>query len=528
MTLSADLAPPPPSSGSVFPAAGTDALNPQLSNFAMKYGGRRRASVAVWSDDRLMQFAQSATEKHEQKQQHAVRTPSSLLRSVSATSYVTAVTEPSAEETRGHGLLGRDVMARILSQLDFRQRMRVRLCSMQLLRLMLDSCTMLATSVDLSPWHKRIDDKVIGDIVCFCGQTVRNLSLRNCWGVTDKGLATIAHYAAAGLETLCLASVWDITDGGLGSLARMCTHLKDLDLSNCRKLSDAGVLSVLDSCPQIEGLTLSYCKNLSDTVLGHQKWMGIKRLNMQRCTGIRDSGFRRWAAQAADTPNKVRVDNMELTSIDEIELGSTEEMVFAYHNSMKENDESSDGEYSTIPCQPKAGGMSFELEELILSDCSFLTDAAVAAIAASCHKLQILSLSFCCAVTESIAEHLSNGCPELRALDMSFCGTAMTDDSILTLARGLKRLERLSIRGCVQVTERGIAYLGRYARNLRMLNLSQCKNVSAEVVDRTCRRWRLLTCQGLMEVDEADFRLAGTREISKAGMKRERARASTA
>ncbi|KAI8822849.1 uncharacterized protein EV422DRAFT_381018 [Fimicolochytrium jonesii] len=532
----------PPSEPTESASEGLGTLPSNMAaNFANRYGGRRRASVAVWSDDRLMQFAQSANDRHEVCEKHVAKV-SSILTQGSTTAIGMDISpalssSPSPNTSQEYGILGREIMTRILGYLNFRARMRIRLVSMQLLRLLLDPRAQLTTDVDLSPWHKRIDDKVIGNVVCFCGQTVRSLSLRNCWSVSDKGLAAIAHYAGSGLETLSLNSVWDITDAGLASMARMCVQLQTLDLSNCRKLSDSGVLSVLDACPKIECLTLSYCKFLSDKVLKHVKWKALKRLNLQRCTGIRDDGFANWVAIASQpSPDETTKqdgnptttdgsDNEDDTTTSQTQLASQRCFSMQLDPDRMINDEESRwGTPSPLTASP-VPITGFALQELVLSDCSFLTDTTVTSVAASCHRLQYLSLSFCCAVTEDFADKLVKGCPDLRALDMSFCGTAVTDANLLKLAQGLRALERLSIRGCIQVTERGIMYLARYARCLRMLNVSQCKNVTEESVRRTGKGWRLLTCQGLVDVDEADFRNA---ERGKRGGRRERARASTA
>ncbi|KAJ3156341.1 anaphase-promoting complex subunit Hcn1 [Geranomyces variabilis] len=580
--LGEDIAPPPPSSAAVF--SGSESAEDlfsspasQASSFAARYSDRRRASVAVWSDDRLMQFAQIATEKSPDVASPREKLPplkkSSSFTRAKAHKVHQRAQMYSVAESRGYGILGRDLMARVLRYLDFRHRMRVRASSMHILRLLLDPRTGLTTEVDLSPWHKRIDDKIVSDVVCFCGQTVRNLSLRNCWTVTDKGLASIAHYAGRGLETLCLASVWDVTDGGIGSMARMCQQLRNIDLSNCRKLSDAGVLGVLDACPAVEIISTSYCKILSDGVLAHPRWRTVRRLNLQRCTGIRDKGFGAWGATAAEasspaaagvvgeavmtdafavaasqdaegpgTPSYSTDAEWHLMDVDGDEEDSTDPGDRGTPGGVGNESAFGSSTAMTPSAPPKTSATAaaaatpagFDLEELILSDCSFLTDATVSAVAASCHKLQYLSLSFCCALTEAFADELCRGCPQLRALDMSFCGTAVTDANLLALARGLSRLERLSIRGCVQVTEQGIGYLARYAKNLKMLNVSQCRNISDDAVRATGRGWRLLTCQGLVEVDEEGFR-KGAYAYDEGGgagagakmVRKERARAST-
>ncbi|KAI9089579.1 hypothetical protein DFS34DRAFT_639085 [Phlyctochytrium arcticum] len=589
LAMSVAIVSPPPSSGAVITSTTTEAPvggSPSpISHLASRYNGRRRASVAVWSDDRLMQFAQATTDKHEGSGKEKLPAAPPKSRRLSASSPTTSTikkehTLPTSAEVRAFGVLGRENMAHVFRFLDFRQRMRVRILSMDILRLLLDPQAMLTTSVDLSPWHKRIDNQVITNVICFCGKTVRELSLRNCWGVTDKGLAAIAHYASNCLENLCLASVWDITDSGIASMARMCSQLKELDLSNCRKLSDAGVCSVLDACRGIETLTLSYCKSLTDNLMSHPRWATVKRIILQRCTGIFDAGFERWVEQLknlavkkeleasqsagdASTPGSTSQHPVvgedggplsELKEEDEEQLEPSHSLTMSDQTMPASSDDGGEDRMDTdtsdddldhdltyddsmSPCSstssslrpaPLSPSLSFALQELILSDCSFLTTATVSAVAASCHHLEILSLSFCCALTEEFADHLTKGCPRLRALDMSFCGMAITDASLETLARGLRWLERLSIRGCIQVTERGILILARYARHLRMLNVSQCKNVDAPLLERVGRGWRLLTCQNLVEVDEVNFRKNGHKLSGRGFGRRDRARASTA
>ncbi|KAI8808957.1 hypothetical protein BJ742DRAFT_807006 [Cladochytrium replicatum] len=250
----------------------------------------------------------------------------------------------------------------------------------------------------------------------------------------------MAQYAP-NIESLLFASLWEITEAGVGPVSRNCPQIREIDFSNCRKLSDSAILSVLEGCRRLQSLSLSYCKNLTDAIFDHPNWANIKRLNIQRCTGIFDPAFLHWkkVAQAAAI-----ADNR--------------------------------------PESPHP----FEMEELFLSDCSFLTDSAVASISSVGSNLRILSLSFCCALTEDSLVLLSRGCPQLQVLDLSFCGGAVTDSSLETLGKGLtSSLERLSVRGCIQVTNAGLCNLEILCPSLVALNVSQCKFVQVSVFENS-------------------------------------------
>ncbi|KAJ3091252.1 hypothetical protein HK100_007221, partial [Physocladia obscura] len=431
-------------------------MNSYVSSLALLHTSKRRASVAVWSDDRLMQMAQNATEKGTPKSSTATvpgRGTSTLSNTKTdpinydsdSKSEISLVYQPSlTDEKPILNPFSNYITATIFSHFDFKTLMRLRILSHSVLSFLEDShLHVLLESVDLSPWHKKIDDSLLYNILQFSGHNIRALNLRNCWQLTDKGLAHIAAHAPR-LQYINLSSVWDVTDSGVAALAKLTTSLHSIDLSNCRKLTDSAVQAVLAFSPELAAIQLSYCKNLTDVVMDHPTWTGVRSVNMQRCTAISDAGFAMWAAKS----------------------------------------------------------LKFALKELVLSDCSFLTDAAVANIAACCGELEVLSLSFCCALTEACFGSLTpadcgiggggGGCGELRVLDVSFCGGAVTDGVLLALARGLKKLERLSVRGCVQVTDVGVNHLKDYARLLKVVNLTQCRNIKILGDELVKLGWTLL------------------------------------
>nr|KAJ3423198.1 anaphase-promoting complex subunit Hcn1 [Polyrhizophydium stewartii] len=412
---------------------------------------KRRVSVAVWSDDRLMQFAQSIVSQGAGRESTSLRSAMHAQSHESLESGLEGSTQMSSTscilDDAPYLGLGPAILVRALQYLDVRHLMRVRRINKSISTLIGDRTHNLLATVDLSPWHKRLDNAALASVVAFCGANVQTLILRNCWQITDQGLSRIAQHAPR-LRALSLSSVWDITEAGLETLAEGCKQLRAIELSNCRKITDRGVLALLDRCPHLDAIGLSYCKNLSDAIMDRSVWGTVRRVNLQRCTGIFDGGFLRWR-----------------------------DAVPAYGLAAL-----TDSPVVTFPGM--RGVAPFALEELNLSDCSFLTDQAIACIGDRCPRLRRLCLSFCCSLTERFAEPLVLGCNELETLDASYCGSAVTDGSLQTLAAGLPQLRRLSIRGCVQVTDAGVDTVLQFAAHLEALNLTQCKQISADTAAR--------------------------------------------
>jgi F-box/leucine-rich repeat protein 7 len=223
------------------------------------------------------------------------------------------------------------------------------------------------------------------------------LRIVGCFKVNDQGLInSIVHCPQ--LQVVDLYSCWDVTTKGIECIAANCHDLISIDLTSCRKVSDEGILVLLKECKQLQNLFLAYCKVLTDNLFSTPKlFASIRRLNLQRCTLIRDEAFRRIATGG---PN-----------------GSAFKLA--------------------------------SLQELVLTDCSFLSNEAIKFISECCPNLEVLSLSFCCAITEVSIKSITL-CKRLISLDLSFCGSAVSDVTLGVLGTELVKLEELNIRGCVR------------------------------------------------------------------------------
>jgi len=488
--------------------------NPNLG-FIQRYSGRRRASVAVWADDQLSKLQQNIQNQMNKQQQE--KSPTSLVANsslhnssaskrtsmmsnsssqassvysslssitkdkdssinfsnkqsiesnlcLSSSTVMTDANTPSSPRKRIMkisemkfnkienqpylGPLPLDLMKRCISFLDYKNQFRIRRISKIFNSLITNGDTSmiedptwkdysikepLSVTIDLSTYPKLINDSVLNTILEACGDDIiENLDLHRCWGITDKGCKSIEAVGSE-IRHLNLLDCWDITDNGLIALSSKLPNLESIDLSNCRKITNISVITLLQNCPKLSKLSLSYCKNLSSELFSNSHiWRKVQHLNLQRCTGIFDAGFAFWKEQI---------------------------------NQEKED-----------PLTPDF----FRLKKLNLSDCSFLTDAAINNIAETCVELEEISLSFCCALTDECILNLITKCKELKVLDLNYCGLAVTDDICHTIAKECKNLSCLGFRGCIQITDEGMNVLLNGKTNIKKINCSQCSNISNE------------------------------------------------
>ena len=272
--------------------------------------------------------------------------------------------------------------------------------------------------------------------------------MKGCFKINNLGLIFIGANCP-NLEILNLHSCWDISSQGLLTLAEGCPKLRSIDLSNCRKIDSVGVIALLDSS-QIEEIILSYCKSLNNDLYKDPfLFSNLKRINLQRCTTITDVGYR----------------HLE--------------------------------------------GHQLELEYLVLSDCSFLTDASISIICKSCPNLKALSVSFVCGLTEKCVDSLIS-LTELETLDVSFCGNLMTNIALEQVGKCLA-LKRLGIRGCFKVGQQFmIDYLDR-STTIECLNVSQCKNLQLDYLKRNYSNIKFLEIENVIDEDPSSKFLTNSR-----------------
>ncbi|PGH01076.1 hypothetical protein AJ80_09059 [Polytolypa hystricis UAMH7299] len=354
------------------------------------------------------------------------------------------------------------ILIRIFQYLDLHHILRLRAVSRHWADLLIKSPDVIHY-LDLSFYNRKVTDEVLTNIICpFVGDRPRIIDINNCFHITDEGFSALANACGNNVQILKMRSVWDVTAPAILEMSNKAKALQEIDLSNCRKVSDTLLARIVGwivpgtglsqqvngqssqvtkyavkgvvqttvqtaagavfGCPYLKRLTLSYCKHVTDRSMHHIAAHAASRLeevDLTRCTTITDQGFQYWG-----------------------------------------------------------NAQFFRLRKLCLADCTYLTDNAIVYLTNAAKGLQELDLSFCCALSDTATEVLALGCPQLTHLNLSFCGSAVSDPSLRCIGLHLLMLQELSVRGCVRVTGTGVESVVEGCNQLRVFDVSQCKNLT--------------------------------------------------
>ncbi|XVF46165.1 hypothetical protein PTKIN_Ptkin03bG0004900 [Pterospermum kingtungense] len=115
------------------------------------------------------------------------------------------------------------------------------------------------------------------------------------------------------------------------------------------------------------------------------------------------------------------------------------------------------------------------LERLRLARCKLITDMGIGCIAVGCRKLRLLCLKWCLRVGDLGVELIALKCKQIRSLDLSYL--PITEKCLKSVLQ-LQHLEDLVLEGCHGIDDAGLSTLEQSCKSLKMLNLSNCQNVT--------------------------------------------------
>lgn len=155
----------------------------------------------------------------------------------------------------------------------------------------------LAHLVQAAAWLQAVNldgtklrDQSLLQLLNYC-KTIKRLSLRQCYSLTDASLKEIA--GQADLRVLDLSGVYGLTDAGMTPIARGCAKLLDLRLCGCAGLSNAPFHAMKQSMRGLRRVNLEGCDGIDDdgiaSLCGANRW--IEELTITKCAAIGDNGM---------------------------------------------------------------------------------------------------------------------------------------------------------------------------------------------------------------------------------------------
>lgn len=334
----------------------------------------------------------------------------------------------------------------------------------------------LAT-LDLSGGGHNVTDEALAHIQEL--PSLRTLSLRRCWFVSDVGLATVAS-SNHSLTSLDLCECWFITDQGVSSL-RCLTGLTSLDLQQCELVTRAG-LDCLQPLASLSKICLAWCKGIRDNALEVlRSFSQLTHLDASRCPAITSTGV----TALASLTRLTHLDLSMCPEISDVALAS----VGLLHN-LRDLQLAGCHQVSNVGVRHLAA--LSELRRLDLSNLPNLTESGAHTLG-SLTNLERLSLRGCCLLPDAAVAQFGK-LVKLEFLNLARCD-ALTNTALTQLA-SLNSVKELNLSGCQELTHDGIEWLLPRLTSLTTLDVSRCRHCM-----KTATLMEILNQRADLEVD---------------------------
>lgn len=256
---------------------------------------------------------------------------------------------------------------------------------------------------------------------------LQRLNVKHAVHVTDEVIAALAKRCP--LRALSL-NKGDITDNALALLSD-CV-LEVLDLVDCLALTDEGLFH-LKHHSRLHVLQLPWNKNISSKGLAHLQKLPLQVLNVSMCPEVTDQGL----AELANCP-------LERLSVNGCNI--------------------SDAGLANLQKQQS-------LRWLAVEGCTKITDAGLASLR-GLERLELLHLAHCTRLTDAGLANIAH--LPLRILHISR-NPLLSDDCLARLSPTIQNLE---VNWSPWLTNKGLQHLGERLPNLRVLDVSGCKQLT--------------------------------------------------
>jgi hypothetical protein len=266
-----------------------------------------------------------------------------------------------------------------------------------------------------------------------------------------------------------------------GLLAKM-KDITHLDLTNNQRLTTSDLKSILKQCTKINVLSLSQCKHVNDSTIKKIELYGqsIQKLDISKCRITPKALLSMLPALHNLVSLNISSCRFSLKAIADIlrcrpglEEFQMNHLEYSYVNKAAERNE-----LDQLATSISSFGRT--LIVLSLNGLKVLSDGQLLTCLSGCRKLRKLCLESCTQLTNSSIWNLGQNCPNLVSLDIRNCGN-LTDEAIHSFIHHFQRCEDLAIDGCYQLSSTSIEilqFVNTNRRNLRF-TYSHCPRVDA-------------------------------------------------
>ncbi|XP_020645684.3 F-box and leucine-rich repeat protein 13 isoform X2 [Pogona vitticeps] len=321
------------------------------------------------------------------------------------------------------------------------------------------------------------------------------LSLAYCRKFTDKGL----QYLGTGggchkLIYLDVSGCLQISVEGFRNIGNSCSGIQHLTINEMPTLTDRCIQALAEKCKQIASVEFNECPHVSDTGLKALAACKLAKIKIEGSNRVTDLSFKLiskfWPYMncigVADCQKITDVGLKLIAALDHIIILNLSDCMRISDAGIKAFVEGSSGA---------------RIRELILGNCSYVTDGALTKIAQRCPNLIYLNICYCQAVTDAGIEALIL-ISSLAYINIS--GIDITDQAMDALGK-LWKIKEINISECKQISDFGMKRFCADLRRLDYIDFSFCHQLSNHTLKHltsTCHKLTSLSMAGCSKVND--------------------------
>ncbi|KAL5103333.1 F-box/LRR-repeat protein 16 [Taenia crassiceps] len=245
-------------------------------------------------------------------------------------------------------------------------------------------------------------------------------------------------------------------------------HITQLTVDNCC-VSDAALEQILNVMHTVTNLSIVSCNCLSDMALWSclRPWM--THITVRDCLNFKDDALQ---AIVQSTPSLQEL-NIQIYHLSDIAMGT---FMSRRHFNLRVLRVVYASDLTLLGVANLVGSLP-GLQELRLTGCSRINDAAVDLICEHMRYLQVLEISANPIITDAALATIGESLEQLEQLSLDRC-KEITNDGVRALGT-LLNLQILTVRWCSALTNECLPHLVTLNR-LRFLSLAGCKALTIE------------------------------------------------
>ncbi|KFK24640.1 hypothetical protein AALP_AA8G005800 [Arabis alpina] len=298
---------------------------------------------------------------------------------------------------------------------------------------------------------------------------LEELLLEGCFGVDDDSLKSLRHDCKS-LKKLDASSCQNLTQRGLTSLLSGARCLQRLDLAHCSSVISLDFASSLKKVSaSLQSIRLDGCSVTSDGLkaIGNM-CNSLKEVSLSKCVSVTDEGLSSLVMKLKDLRKLDITCCRKLSGVSITQIASSCPLLVSLK--MESCSLVSREAFWLI------GQKCRLLEELDLTD-NEIDDEGLKSIS-SCHSLSSLKLGICLNITDKGLSYIGMGCSNLSELDL-YRSVGITDIGISSIAQGCARLETINISYCKDITDKSLVSLSKCSW-LQTFESRGCPNITSQ------------------------------------------------